>query len=78
MLRGARAVAEGAMLFRRFAGDSRPVLVNGTVGILNAPAGQDPRSVTGFTVVDGRITGMYILADPERLARLDLSALPAA
>lgn len=27
----------------------------------------------GVTVTDGRIAGMYILSDPERLARLDLS-----
>ncbi|MFV0132334.1 sigma-70 family RNA polymerase sigma factor [Streptomyces sp. HMX87] len=78
LVRGARAVAEQSMLFRRFVGDARPVLVNGTVGILNAPAGGHPRSVTGLTVVDGRITGLYILADPDRLARLDLSALEPA
>ena len=31
-------------------------------------------SVSAVTVVDGRITEMYILADPDRLALLDLPA----
>lgn len=42
--------------------------------MLNAPDGQ-LLSITGLTIADGRITGMYILADPERLARLDLPDL---
>jgi RNA polymerase sigma-70 factor (ECF subfamily) len=32
-------------------------------------------SVLGFTVAGGRIVEINILADPERLNRLDLSAL---
>jgi RNA polymerase sigma-70 factor (ECF subfamily) len=28
-----------------------------------------------FTVTDGRVVGIDVLADPERLARLDLIAL---
>jgi RNA polymerase sigma-70 factor (ECF subfamily) len=32
-------------------------------------------SVLGFTIADDRIVQMDILADPERLGRLDLSAL---
>jgi len=30
-------------------------------------------SVTGFTIAGGKIVEMDILADPERLGRLDLS-----
>ncbi|MEV7322223.1 RNA polymerase sigma factor SigJ [Streptomyces sp. NPDC093970] len=71
VLRGARAVAEGSFAFRRFSAWSRLVLVNGTVGVVTAPEGR-PLSVSAVTVVDGRITGMYILADPERLEHLDL------
>jgi hypothetical protein len=33
--------------------------------------------VLGFTVAGGRIVEMNILADPERLGRLDLSGLEA-
>jgi len=32
-------------------------------------------SVIGFTIADGKIVEMNILADPERLNRLDLSAI---
>ena len=38
-------------------------------------AGRQPFSVGGFTVRDGRIVAMDILADPERLRRLDLTIL---
>ena len=43
-------------------------------GIVTTRDGE-PFSVGGFTVRDGRIVEIDILADPERLARLDLSAL---
>ncbi|MGW1952764.1 hypothetical protein ACWCPI_08345 [Streptomyces sp. NPDC001920] len=52
----------------------RLALVNGAVGVVNAPEGR-PLSVMGVTVVGGRITAMYILADTERPAALDLPAL---
>ncbi|MDF3146846.1 MULTISPECIES: RNA polymerase sigma factor SigJ [unclassified Streptomyces] len=77
VVRGAKPVAEQAMLFRQLAQATqfiRFVLVNGTVGILNAPEGR-PMSVMAVTIADGRITEMYILADPERLGRLDLTGL---
>ncbi|MFD9094607.1 RNA polymerase sigma factor SigJ [Streptomyces collinus] len=70
-VRGARTVAGQAAMFWRYAVFARPVLVNGTVGLVTAPEGK-PVSVTAFTVADGRITGIYILADPDRLARLAL------
>ncbi|MEG3627816.1 sigma-70 family RNA polymerase sigma factor [Streptomyces poriticola] len=74
LVRGAREVAAQAMLFRRVNVRARMVLVNGTVGLVVLSEGR-PLSVTGLTVEDGRITGLYILADQERLARLDLSGL---
>ncbi|MGV9455407.1 RNA polymerase sigma factor SigJ [Streptomyces sp. NPDC003635] len=74
LVRGARPVAEQAMLFSEFAQHARFVLVNGELGMLNAPGGK-LMSVTGLTVADGRITGMYILADPARLHRLELPDL---
>jgi RNA polymerase sigma factor (sigma-70 family) len=73
-LRGARTVAEQALMFAPIAQYARLVLVNGSVGVVNAPEGQ-ALAVMGVTVADGRITEMYILADPDRLARLDLTAL---
>ncbi|MPY44768.1 sigma-70 family RNA polymerase sigma factor [Streptomyces phyllanthi] len=73
-LRGRHQVAESAFMFRQFAQYARPVLVNGAVGLLTVVDGK-ALSVMGLTVVDGKITGMYILADEERLARLDLAGL---
>lgn len=49
------------------------VLVSGEIGVVNAPEGR-PLSVMGVTVSGGRIGALHILADPQRLARLDLGA----
>jgi len=49
-------------------------LVNGAVGVVTAPEGR-VFSLTGFTVTDGKVVEMDILADPERLRRLDLTEL---
>ena len=62
------------MLFRRFADGARPALVNGAAGVV-VFAGDRPYAVTGFTVGSGRIVAIDILADPDRLARLDLTVL---
>ncbi|MCX4767007.1 RNA polymerase sigma factor SigJ [Streptomyces sp. NBC_01275] len=71
VVHGARAVAGQALLFRQFAAQRRFVLVNGAVGIVNVVDGRT-QSVMGVTVADGRIVALHILADPERLARLDI------
>ncbi|MFG2309241.1 sigma-70 family RNA polymerase sigma factor [Streptomyces sp. NPDC048566] len=71
-VRGAAAVARQALTFGRFAAASRPVLVNGGIGLV-AFAGGRPLSVMGIGVADGRIVTMHILADPDRLARLALA-----
>ena len=75
-VRGAAQVAGQAVLFRSRDGGlvTRPVLVNGAVGLLNSLDGKAV-SVLGFTVRGDRITRIHILADPERLAALDLPAL---
>ncbi|MFH8977922.1 sigma-70 family RNA polymerase sigma factor [Streptomyces sp. NPDC017890] len=70
-VRGARTVAGQAFRFRHLAGSARLALVNGAVGTVAVQEGR-PQSVTYVTVVDGRVTGLYILADPDRLSRLDL------
>ncbi|MEU9450991.1 RNA polymerase sigma factor SigJ [Streptomyces sp. NPDC048277] len=73
VVHGAKTVAEQALTFRQFADQAWLALVNGTVGMVTAPGGR-PLSVMAVTVADGRITEMYILADPERLDRLDVPA----
>jgi RNA polymerase sigma-70 factor, ECF subfamily len=74
MARGARAVAEQALSFSRFARFARPALVNGAAGVVAAADGR-LLAVLGFTVRHDRIVEIDILADPERLRRLDLAAL---
>src|SRR6476661_3011515 len=75
-VRGAEAVAGQAMLFRRFAEGARPAVVNGAAGVV-VFTGDRPYAVIGITVGSGRIVAIDILADPDRLARLDLTVLDA-
>jgi RNA polymerase sigma factor (sigma-70 family) len=70
-VRGAETVARQALGYSRLDLVIRPVLVNGVVGAVTSRKGE-PFSVGAFTVRGGRIVAMDILADPERLARLDL------
>ena len=75
VLRGAAAVAGAASAYSGAARFTHPVLVNGAPGfVVLAPQGE-PFAVGGFTVRDGKIVEMDILADPERLRKLDLSFL---
>jgi RNA polymerase sigma-70 factor (ECF subfamily) len=73
VIRGAIAVASQAAAFRRSGHEQTqvPVLVNGVVGMLSL---KDGRPVSVFSPVyrGGRIVEINILADPARLARLDL------
>jgi RNA polymerase sigma-70 factor (ECF subfamily) len=70
-VRGARAVAEGALAFSRLIPFARPALVNGAAGVVTFRRGQ-PFSVMGFTIRGGKIVEIDILADPARLGQLDL------
>ncbi len=71
-VRGAAAVAGQALRFDQPAAAVTAVLVNGAVGALVAVGGQ-PFAVMAFTVSGGRIAEIDILADPERLLRLNLA-----
>jgi RNA polymerase sigma factor (sigma-70 family) len=71
VIRGADAVAGRVVQFQRFAHYTRPVLVNGVPGLVNAPAGR-VASIMGFTVVGGRIAQIQVLADAQRVERLDI------
>jgi RNA polymerase sigma factor (sigma-70 family) len=66
IIRGAAAVASGAVSFQQLAATSRPVLVNGAVGVAASVDGE-PYSLAAFTVVDGRIVAINVIADPDRL-----------
>jgi RNA polymerase sigma-70 factor (ECF subfamily) len=52
----------------------RSALVNGTPGLVSFVGGK-PFSVLAFTMKDGRIVEIDILADAARVQKLDLSAL---
>jgi RNA polymerase sigma-70 factor (ECF subfamily) len=71
---GAEAVAGQAMMWQRVGLETRRALVNGAAGLVALRDGR-PFSVMGCTVSEGRIVEMDILADPERLAQLDLAVL---
>lgn len=74
-VRGAQAVAGRAMTYRRFAESATRILVNGIPGgVAWAPDGS-PFAILAMTVRGGRIVEIDILADPERLGRLDLTAV---
>jgi RNA polymerase sigma factor (sigma-70 family) len=71
VVRGANAVASRAISFSLPGASLRPVLVNGAAGVVVVVDGQ-PFSVMGFTVTDGKVSAIDVLADPERIRRLDL------
>ena len=72
--RGARAVAEQTFTFSQLFPFVRPALVNGAAGVVVTPRGR-PFAVMGFTVRREKIVEIDVLADPERLSRLDLAVL---
>src|SRR5438093_3853705 len=76
VVRGADAVAGRALRFANPAAVLRPALVNGAAGVV-VTIGARLFSVMGFTVTNGKIVALDVLADPERLRELDLSALDA-
>jgi RNA polymerase sigma-70 factor (ECF subfamily) len=74
IVRGAANVASNALMFSPYAPSTVRALVNGSVGMFNAPDGV-LMSVGGLTIANGRIIEIDILADPERLALIELPVL---
>ena len=72
--RGALAVASRAITFAQPGASILPVLVNGAAGVV-VVVDRQPFSVMGFTVANGKIVAINVLADPIRLRQLDLTAL---
>jgi RNA polymerase sigma factor (sigma-70 family) len=75
IVRGAAEVASSAMTYAQPSLSLRPVLVNGAAGVVVVGPRERPFAVMGFTVIGGRITAINAVADPERLARLDLPTI---
>jgi len=71
IVRGAAAVASGAVSFREVAPVTRSVLVDGVAGLAVLVDGQIT-SLAAFTVVEGKIVEIDIVNDPNRLRGLTL------
>jgi RNA polymerase sigma factor (sigma-70 family) len=74
-VQGARAVAGQALFWERQVDlILRRALVNGVPGVVAIRDGR-PFSIGAFTVKNGKIVEIDFLADPERVARLDVNVL---
>ncbi|MBV8181444.1 MAG: RNA polymerase sigma factor SigJ [Mycobacterium sp.] len=71
-LSGAQAVVQHVLSTApRFVSFATPVLVNGAAGLLFGTR-EDPISVLGFTIVDGKIAALDMVAAPDKLRHLHL------
>ncbi|MFI5607025.1 sigma-70 family RNA polymerase sigma factor [Amycolatopsis sp. NPDC051903] len=75
VLRGADAVARGTRVFARRAALAELALVDGAVGLVLAPAGRLAGALK-VTVVAGRVTAYEVIADPDRLGKVEIALLP--
>jgi RNA polymerase sigma factor (sigma-70 family) len=67
---GAAAVAEQVLARApRFASFARPAIVNGSAGLIVVPHDR-PIAVIGFTIAQGRIAEIDLVADPDKLRGL--------
>jgi RNA polymerase sigma-70 factor (ECF subfamily) len=73
-VRGAQTVARQALMWSRVDLTMRRALINGAAGLVSVRDGK-PFSVAALTVRGGKIVEIDILADPERIERLDLAVL---
>jgi len=74
LIRGAAEVAAQAERYASMARFAHPVLVNGAPGMLIAP-NRKPFALIAIATRDDKITEIDILADPDRLSRMNLTAL---
>jgi RNA polymerase sigma factor (sigma-70 family) len=73
-IRGAETVASQALLWSRVDLTMRRALINGAAGMVSFLHGR-PFSIAAITVKNGKVAEIDFLADPERLAQLDLTQL---
>jgi RNA polymerase sigma-70 factor (ECF subfamily) len=73
-IRGATTVADATVMFGRNSRFAESALVNGEVGVVVAPRGRLMLVLT-FTIQGHRIARYEVIADPKRLAGLDLAVL---
>jgi RNA polymerase sigma-70 factor, ECF subfamily len=71
VIEGAQAITEQAVLSARLAAHSTPILIDRRPGVAAVLSGQVV-SIMAFTIVDGRITRLDVLADATRLQHLNV------
>jgi RNA polymerase sigma factor (sigma-70 family) len=76
VIRGAAAVAGQALKGALPAAHVHPALVNGAAGAVITVGGR-PFALMGFTVLEGKIVEIDVIADPERVARIATAVLGA-
>jgi RNA polymerase sigma factor (sigma-70 family) len=75
LVRGPQAVAAQAATFSKLGLSNQVVLVNGNIGLMSRLPDGRLFAVLGFTIAGDKVVEIDILADPDRLGRLDLPAL---
>ncbi|MGW4891222.1 sigma-70 family RNA polymerase sigma factor [Kitasatospora sp. NPDC004240] len=73
-VRGARPVATGAMAAMARARVTGVALLDGAVGLVMAPLGR-VAVVLRFAIVDGLVTEIDVVAEPERLDRIEIAVI---
>jgi len=73
-IRGAHNFAKGAITFAQFAHQVEPMLIDGTVGLAWTREAKLLRALA-FSLKDGKISQVEIIADTARLEGLDLAVL---
>ncbi|GGR26889.1 sigma-70 family RNA polymerase sigma factor [Streptomyces netropsis] len=76
VIEGGRTVAKGAMAAMGRARFTGTALVDGAVALAMAPLGR-LSLVLCFTIADDKITEIDVIAEPERLRRLEIAVLDA-
>lgn len=74
LVEGAKAIAEQAVLSGRLAAHSTPILIDGRPGVA-AVMRDRVVSIMAFEIVDDRIVGLDVLADPKRLDALGVTSI---
>ncbi len=73
-VQGAETIASRALRWSRVDLTMRRALINGAAGVVTFLHGR-PFSIAALTVKEGKIVEIDFLADPERIAQLDLTQL---
>jgi RNA polymerase sigma-70 factor (ECF subfamily) len=73
-IRGAEMWARGAVAYGHLAQLAQPALVDGAMGIVNAPHGRLTRALR-LTIVNGKIAAIDVIGHPARLGALAVSVV---